>query len=95
MVHGPPMQSRDAAAYRAVPAARAMILAHMAMNGGKCKKGSRHGAKAKAGRQGLARQDKTRQNKAVVAKRAGGEADRHRPCSKHSRQMKWPAQALQ
>ena len=26
-VHGPPMQSRDAAAYRAVPAERAMILA--------------------------------------------------------------------
>ena len=24
-VHGPPMQSRDAAAYRAVPAARAMV----------------------------------------------------------------------
>ena len=36
-VHGLPMQSRDAAAYRAVPAARAMILAHMVMNGGKCK----------------------------------------------------------
>ena len=48
------------------------------MDWGKCKtKGSRHGAKAKAGRQGMARQDK-----AVVAKRAGGEADRHRPCSK-------------
>ena len=30
------MQSPCAAAYRAVPAARAMILAHMAMNGGKC-----------------------------------------------------------
>ena len=77
MVHGLPVQSRDAAAYRAVPAARAMILAHMAMNGGKCNKGSRHGVMAKAGRQGLARQDK-----AVVAKRAGGEADRHRPCRK-------------
>ena len=59
---------------------------------------SRHGVKAKAGRQGMARQDK-----AVVAKWAGGEADRHRPCSKtasrrsgrhrpcskNSRQMKW------
>ena len=33
-VHGPPMQSRDAAAYRAVPAACAMILAHMVMNRG-------------------------------------------------------------
>ena len=85
------MQSCDAAAYRAVPAERAMILAHMVMNGwGKCKnKDSMHGVKAKAGRQGMARQDK-----AVVAKRAGGEADRHRPRSKHSRQMKWPAQAL-
>ena len=31
-VHGPPMQSHDAAAYRAVPAARAMILAYMVMN---------------------------------------------------------------
>ena len=31
---------------------------------------SRHGVKAKAGRQGMARQDK-----AVVAKQAGGEAD--------------------
>ena len=51
-VHGLPVQSRDAAAYRAVPAARAMILAHMVMNGGKCKKGSRHGVMAKAGRQG-------------------------------------------
>ena len=75
-----------AAAYRAVPAERAMILAHMVMNKwGKCKtKGSRHGAKAK-GRQ--ARHGKARQDKAVVAKRAGGEADRHRPCSKNSRQV--------
>ena len=64
-MHGLPVQSRDAAAYRAVPAARAMILAHMVMNGGKCKtRASRHGVKAKAGRQGMARQDK-----AVVAKR--------------------------
>ena len=39
-VHGLPVQSRDAAAYRAVPAEHAMILAHMVMNGwGKCKKG--------------------------------------------------------
>ena len=38
-VHGLPIQSRDAAAYRAVPAARAVILAHMVMNGGKCKEG--------------------------------------------------------
>ena len=45
---------------------------------------------AKASRKGMARQ-----NKAVVAKWAGGEADQHRPCSKNSRQMKWPAQALQ
>ena len=65
-MHGPPVQSRDAAAYRAVPSARAMILAHMAMNGGKCNRGSRHVVMAKAGRQGMARQDK-----AVVAKRAG------------------------
>ena len=36
---GCPMQSRGAAAYRAVPAARAMILVHMVMNGGKCNKG--------------------------------------------------------
>ena len=35
-VHGLPMQSRGAAAYRAVPAERAMILAHMMMDGGKC-----------------------------------------------------------
>ena len=33
-VHGLPVQSRVAAAYRAVPTARAMILAHMVMNGG-------------------------------------------------------------
>ena len=78
------MQSRDAAAYRAVPAESTMILVHMVMNGGKCKtKCNRHWVMAKAGRQGMARQ-----NKAVVAKRAGGEADRHRPWSKHSRQMK-------
>ena len=49
-----------------------------------------------------------RQDKAIVAKQAGGEADRHRPCSKrpaekvagtglvaNSRQMIRPAQALQ
>ena len=79
-MHGPPVQSRDAAAYRAVPAERAMILAHMVMNGnganvtGAAGMGSRQ---RQAGRQGMARQDK-----AIVAKRAGGEADRHRPCSK-------------
>ena len=99
------MQSRDAAAYRAVPAESTMILVHMVMNGGKCKTTcNRHWVMAKAGRQGMARQ-----NKAVVAKRAGGEADRHRPCSKtagrrsdrhrpcskNSQQMKWPAEALQ
>ena len=72
------MQSGDAAAYRAVPAARAMILAHMVMYGwANATRASRHGVKVKAGRQGMARQDK-----AVVAKQAGGEADRHRPCSK-------------
>ena len=49
------MQARVAAAYRAVPAARVMILAHMVMNGGKLNKGSRHGAMAKASRQGMAR----------------------------------------
>ena len=38
-MHGPPVQSHDAAAYRAVPAERAMILAHMVMNGGKCNEG--------------------------------------------------------
>ena len=38
-VHGPPVQSRVAAAYRAVPAERAIILAHMVMDGGKCNKG--------------------------------------------------------
>ena len=74
-VHGPPVQSRGAAANRAVPAAHAMILAHMVMNGGQLQgRASRHGVKAKAGRQGMARQDK-----AVVAKRAGDEVDRHRP----------------
>ena len=78
------MQSRVAAAYTAVPAACAMILVHMAMNKwGKGNRGSRHGVMAKASRQGMGRQ-----NKAVVEKRAGGEADRHRPCSKNSRQMK-------
>ena len=81
MVHGPPVQARVAAAYRAVPAACTMILVHMVMNRGqklgKCNKGSRHGVMAKVGRQGMAGK-----NKAVVAKRAGGEADRHRPCSK-------------
>ena len=54
-VHGPPVQSRVAAAYRAVPAARAMILPHMVMNRRKGNRGSRHGAKAKASRQGMAR----------------------------------------
>ena len=49
-VHGPPVQSRVAAAYRAVPAACAMILAHMVMN-----RGSRHGVMAKASRHGMAR----------------------------------------
>ena len=34
-VHGLPVQSHGAAAFRAVPAALAMILAHMVMNGGK------------------------------------------------------------
>ena len=63
-VHGLPVQSRVAAAYSTVPAARAMILAHMAMNRmGQMQQGSRHGVMAKAGRQGM-----TRQNKAVVAK---------------------------
>ena len=73
------MQSRGVAAYRAVPAARAMILVHMVMdrNGANATRASRHGVKAKASRQGMARQDK-----AVVAKQAGGEAYRHRPCSK-------------
>ena len=59
MVHGLPVQSRVAAAIRAVPAICVMILAHMVMNkgGGGCKtergkmdEGSRHWAKAKAGR---------------------------------------------
>ena len=82
-VHGPPMQSRVAAANRAVLAACAMILAHMAMNKGrgnaeqnggrKMDEGSRHGM-AKVGRQGMA-------NKAVAGK--------------HSRQTIRPAQALQ
>ena len=50
------MQSRDAAAYRAVPAERATILAHMVMNRmGQMQQGSRHGAKAKAIRQGKTR----------------------------------------
>ena len=58
-VHGPPVQARVAAAYRAVPAARTMVLAHMVMNrGGNAKqnRGSRHGScqrwagKAKQGR---------------------------------------------
>ena len=43
------MQSRGVAAYRAVPAARAMILAHMVMNGANATRASRHGVKAKAG----------------------------------------------
>ena len=43
-VHGPPMRSRDAAAYRAVSAARAMILAHMAKNGGKCNRAAGMGS---------------------------------------------------
>ena len=54
-VHGPPVQSRVAAAYRAVPAARAMILAQMVMDGGKSNRGSRHGVMAKVGRQGKTR----------------------------------------
>ena len=71
-----PVQSRGAAAYRAVHAAHAMILAHMVMNGGKGKEGL-------AGMGSRQRQaDKARQDKAVVAKQAGVEADRHRPCSK-------------
>ena len=44
-VHGPPVQSRVAAAYRAVPAARATILAHMVMNGGKCKRAAGMGSR--------------------------------------------------
>ena len=47
-VHGPPVQSRVAAAIIAVPAICARILAHMVMNGGGA------WAKAKAGRQGMA-----------------------------------------
>ena len=70
-VHGLPVQSRVAAAYRAVPAAHAMILAHMVMNGGKCNKGSRHGVKAKAGRQGMARQGKAVVENGPVAKLTG------------------------
>ena len=49
---------RAVAACRAVLAEQWMILAHMVMDGhrGKCKKkGSRHGVKAEAGRQGMAR----------------------------------------
>ena len=60
------MQARVAAANRAVLAACAMILAHMVMNRGggdaQQNRGSRHGAMAKASRQGMAWQ-----NKAVVA----------------------------
>ena len=71
-MHGLPVQSLDAAAYRAVPAARAMILAHMVMNGGKCKtKGSRHGVKAKGGRQGMAEQDKAAVANGPVVKLTG------------------------
>ena len=49
-VHGPPMQARVAAANRAVLAACAMILAHMAMNrGGEMQ--NRTGAKMTQGQQ--------------------------------------------
>ena len=72
-VHGPPVQSRVAAAYRAVPAACATILAHMVMNGANEQQGQQAWGYGK----GMAWQ-----NKAVVTKRAGGEAGRHRPCSK-------------
>ena len=61
-VHGPPVQSRVAAAIRAVPAICASILAHMVMNGGgECKtewgkmnRGQQAWIMAKVGRQGMA-----------------------------------------
>ena len=47
-----------------------MILAHMVMNDtGKCKKGSRHGVMAEAGKQGMARQAHAEQ--AAGAQQAG------------------------
>ena len=75
-VHGPPMQSRVAAANRAVLAACARILAHMAMNkGGGVEMQNRTGAKMDEGsRHGITRP--------LQANTAGRRSDRHRPCSK-------------
>ena len=87
------MQSRVAAAYRAFPAARATILAHMAMN---------RGANARTRAAGMGSwQGKTRPlvkltgtglvvkqpademaGTGLVAKTAGRRSGRHRPCSK-------------
>ena len=60
---------------------------------------------AKAGRQDVARQDKAVCSKkrplvkltgtGLVVNTAGRCSGWHKPCSKNSRQMKWPAQALQ
>ena len=80
------MQARVAAANRAVPANCARILAHMVMNKGGGGNAKQNGAKKmdEGSRHGMAWQrwaGKAWQNKAVAGK--------------HSRQMEWPAQALQ
>ena len=82
-MHGPPLQARVVAADRAVLANRATILAHMAMNKGRVN-AEQNGGKKWMRAAGMAWQrwaGKAWQNKAVAGK--------------HSRQMKWPAQALQ
>ena len=79
-MHGPPVQSRVAAAIRAVPAVCAMILAHMVMNReGECK--TERGlvdmglGKGRQARHGMAKQGRCN-------KQPANEVGRHRPCSK-------------
>ena len=81
-VHGPPVQARVVAANRAVLATCTTILAHMAMNKGRGNAKQNGGKRRIEGsRHGWQRwAGKAWQNKAVAGE--------------HSRQMKWPAQAL-
>ena len=84
-VHGLPVQSRVAAAIRAVPAICAMILAHMVMNrgegGGEMQ--NRTGAKwTRAAGMGPRQRQAGKAWQGRCSKQPANEVGRHGPCSK-------------
>ena len=81
-VHGPPVQSRVAAANRAVLAVCATILVHMVMN-----RGGGEGCRTEQGQQAW-KGKKGRCSKQPADEVAGT------GLAVNSRQTKWPAQAL-